>query len=57
MMTREEYLIKLGSVVNVAKRILCGEYVSKEERFSVCKDIIEIYNYENTQSGKIENDK
>ena len=56
-MTREEYLIKLGSVVNVAKRILCGEYVSKEERFSACKDIIEIYNYENTQSGKIENDK
>ncbi len=57
MMTREEYLIKLEAVFNVANRIICGEYVSKEERLNACRDVIELYNYENTQSGKIENDK
>ena len=57
MITKDEYLIKLGSVVNVAKRILCGEYVSKEERLNACRDVIELYNYENTQNGKEKNDK
>ena len=57
-MTKEEYLMKLEAVFNVANRIICGEYVSKEERLNACRDVIELYNYENTQNGKIKkNDK
>lgn len=51
-MTREEYLIKLESVFNVANKIICGEYVSKEERLNACRDVIELYNYENVQNKK-----
>lgn len=56
-MTKEEYLMKLEAVFNVANRIICGEYVSKEERLNACRDVIELYNYENTQNGKNKNDR
>ena len=49
MMTKDEYLIKCESVINIINRIGNGDYVSPIERLNACKDAIEIFNYENNK--------
>ncbi len=56
-MTKEEYLMKCKSVVNVINRILSGDYVSPEERVNAYKDVIEIIGHENIQNEKSKNGK
>ena len=49
-MTKEDYLEKCASLINVVKRISEGDYVSPIERLKALKDACDILYYENLQN-------